>query len=418
MRGGGRPSVEEMFGVGDSRTMSEDEYDTFGLGDAPHSIGRASSGMTLERIKKTRERCPELVIVSHEKTAKAALGELPGEAWRWMRHFEKEVPPHAREFKTLKRMGAMVAAIFNEMRTTTPERGQAMLHHVCRCVEHALPGDAGDGDRRPLRGATTHGVGPARDGGSGRLSQGGSQAREREEVVRNELRHWGPHGIERRQGRGRPGLEGEGRRGGPAGSGKVRRRRRGREQRRLTAASMNSIEEGRHGRARRCGDEFSERATATRGDGWAAIFDMLLPAARERSSYRDTVCCCLEDSVAAWQGRRPGKAQQSRSGRSCARRTFAFRADQACVFGIAGVEWMKGGRCVGPLHLGRLRGDAEAWADFRLASRRLAREEPSSFGNDKRGRARALYEDLSLAFAGDSGGFAGAPVRARAADVW
>lgn len=33
-------------------------------------------------------------------------------------------------------MGAIVAAIFDETRTTTPERSQAMLHHVYRCVEH------------------------------------------------------------------------------------------------------------------------------------------------------------------------------------------------------------------------------------------------------------------------------------------
>lgn len=78
----------------------EDEYTSFGLSDTPHQVGRASSSLTLDHIWKMRERCPEVVIVSQEKMARAALGAFPWESWSWMRHFEKVVP-HAREFKTL-----------------------------------------------------------------------------------------------------------------------------------------------------------------------------------------------------------------------------------------------------------------------------------------------------------------------------
>lgn len=180
MKGGSRPSVGELFGLRDGRTLTEDEYAPFGLADTPHQVGRASSSLTLERIRKTCERCPEAVIVSHEKMARAALGAFLGEGRSWMRHFEEEITPRA-GVRDAQAHGGDGGRRLGRDEDHHPGAGPSdaapcvQVRRACskRPDARSVVGDAGLRNRRPLFVETKDRMGTARNGGPNGLPQGG-----------------------------------------------------------------------------------------------------------------------------------------------------------------------------------------------------------------------------------------------------
>ena len=90
---------------------------------------RGALELAIEKIRKTREVHPEVVVVSREKTARQSMGVLPGEAWSWRRHCYDQVLPHVKTFRTLRRMLAAVAAGLDEGRMGGPDRMAAYFHH-------------------------------------------------------------------------------------------------------------------------------------------------------------------------------------------------------------------------------------------------------------------------------------------------
>ena len=133
-RGG---SVEDDFGLGTSAMGSEDEYAGLWNGEAARSASRPGGALAIERIRRTREVHPEVVVVSHEKTARQSMGVLPGEAWSWRRHCYDQVLPHVKTFRTLRRMLVAVAAGLDEGRMGGPDRMAAYFHHLYRVLESA-----------------------------------------------------------------------------------------------------------------------------------------------------------------------------------------------------------------------------------------------------------------------------------------
>ena len=91
----------------------------------------------LERIRKTREEHPEILLAAHEKAVKKDLGVLPGEAWSWIRHCYEAVLPHCSRFRSLKRICALLAAALDEGRTGSLERQQALLCQMYTVCESA-----------------------------------------------------------------------------------------------------------------------------------------------------------------------------------------------------------------------------------------------------------------------------------------
>lgn len=134
-RGGG--SLEDDFGLGTGISGSEDEYMDLWGGETSRTGGRPGGILAIEKIRRTRELRPEVVVVSHEKTARQSMGVLPGEAWSWRRHCTDQVLPHVRTFRTLRRMLVAVAAGLDEGRMGGPERMAAYFHHLYRVLESA-----------------------------------------------------------------------------------------------------------------------------------------------------------------------------------------------------------------------------------------------------------------------------------------
>lgn len=100
--------------------------------------GQKQSGyIAIQRIRATRETQPSIVIVSHERTAREAMGVLPGESWSWGRHCKEHLLPHIRTFRTLRRLAVAVAAGLDEGRVGGTERMAAYFHHLYRVIETA-----------------------------------------------------------------------------------------------------------------------------------------------------------------------------------------------------------------------------------------------------------------------------------------
>ena len=120
--------------------MGEEDYQAL-WGDPGSStspgLGRVGGAHALERIRRTRRQRPDVVVVAHEKSARADLGTLAGESWSWAQHCERKVLPHVKTFRTLQRVLAAVAGALDEGRTHGLECQNAYLHHLYRCLEHA-----------------------------------------------------------------------------------------------------------------------------------------------------------------------------------------------------------------------------------------------------------------------------------------
>ena len=136
--GGSRGSVEEAFGLNTAVASTEEEYNSLWNGDLAGSSAAGLRGAgALDRIRRTRESRPEVVIVAHEKTAREVLQVLPGEAWSWSRHATAEVLPYCKTFKTLRRVIVAVAAGLGVGRTRGAEHQSAYFHHLYRVLENA-----------------------------------------------------------------------------------------------------------------------------------------------------------------------------------------------------------------------------------------------------------------------------------------
>jgi hypothetical protein len=130
-------SLEDDFGLGTGAMGSEEEYAELWNGESARSATKPTGLLAIEKIRRTRELHPEVVIVSHEKTARQVMGVLPGEAWSWRRHCADQVLPHVRTFRTLRRMLVAVAAGLDEGRMGGPDRMAAYFHHLYRVLESA-----------------------------------------------------------------------------------------------------------------------------------------------------------------------------------------------------------------------------------------------------------------------------------------
>ena len=106
-----------------------------GSGVGPAQSLKNSGTFQLERIKKTREQRPEVVVVAHEKTAREDCGTMPGESFSWTRHAESEILPRITKFKTLARVVQAVAAGLDEGRTKNLEVMNAFFHQFYRVLE-------------------------------------------------------------------------------------------------------------------------------------------------------------------------------------------------------------------------------------------------------------------------------------------
>ena len=90
---GGRPSsLEDSFGLAVGAANSEEEYSALwgqegagGAGGMAANTGfqqlKLTGTQALDKIRKTREARPEVVIAAHERLARRDLAVLRGEAW-------------------------------------------------------------------------------------------------------------------------------------------------------------------------------------------------------------------------------------------------------------------------------------------------------------------------------------------------
>ena len=146
MKAGKTISIEEQFGLHVGGATTEEEYSNL-WGEGAHGITgslKLGGAQALEKIRKTRVNRPDLVVVSHEKSARADLRTLPGESWSWTRHCEAECLEAAGTHKTLARVTVAVAAGLDEMRTGSLEQGQAFFHHLYRVLESTCKDPAHD----------------------------------------------------------------------------------------------------------------------------------------------------------------------------------------------------------------------------------------------------------------------------------
>jgi len=124
--GPGGGSIDEIFPGADGMLHPQ-------LGSSMRLIGQAQ----LDKCIHTRRTNPEATIQAHERIVQQRLQVLPGESWSWTRYYQVEVEPHAGNFLTLKRMGALIAAALDEGRTRSLLSQHAMLMTAMSVIESA-----------------------------------------------------------------------------------------------------------------------------------------------------------------------------------------------------------------------------------------------------------------------------------------
>lgn len=133
----------ELFGLTGGGASSSAEYEANvgslvgGGGDLPRVSAGALGLVNMDRLIATRRSHPEVIIAANDQAVKEALGTLPGETWSVGRHAERFVLPHAGNFLTLKRLGAILAYALDEGRTRGLLHQHAFLYHAYRVVEAA-----------------------------------------------------------------------------------------------------------------------------------------------------------------------------------------------------------------------------------------------------------------------------------------
>ena len=135
-KGRGKASFEAGYGTDVCAAQSEEEYAGI-ISDSCGSGIKLGGRALLEKLRKTREEHPAIILASHEVVVKKDLGVLPGESWSWTRHAYEEVIGHCGHFKSLKRFICMVAAALDEGRSGSLERQQAMLCQIYTVCESA-----------------------------------------------------------------------------------------------------------------------------------------------------------------------------------------------------------------------------------------------------------------------------------------
>ena len=135
-KGRGKASFEAGYGTDVCAAQSEEEYAGM-ISDSCGSGIKLGGRALLEKVRKTREEYPAIILASHEAVVKKDLGVLPGESWSWTRHAYEEVLGHCGHFKSLKRFICMVAAALDEGRAGSLERQQAMLCQIYTVFESA-----------------------------------------------------------------------------------------------------------------------------------------------------------------------------------------------------------------------------------------------------------------------------------------
>ena len=135
-KGRGKVSFEAGYGTDVCTAQSEEEYAGM-VSDSCGSGIKLGGRALLEKVRKTREEYPAIILASHEAVVKKDLGVLPGESWSWTRHAYEEVLGHCGHFKSLKRFICMVAAALDEGRAGSLERQQAMLCQIYTVCESA-----------------------------------------------------------------------------------------------------------------------------------------------------------------------------------------------------------------------------------------------------------------------------------------
>ena len=135
-RGRTRSSWEAGFVSQGAAAQSEEEYAGL-IADGAGATIKMGGCALLERIRKTREEHPEIILAAHENAVKKDLGVLPGEAWSWTRHCYETVLPHCSHFRSLKRICALLAAALDKGRSGSLERQQALLCQMYTVCEAA-----------------------------------------------------------------------------------------------------------------------------------------------------------------------------------------------------------------------------------------------------------------------------------------
>ena len=135
-KGCGKASFEAGYGTDVCAAQSEEEYAGM-ISDSCGSGIKLGGRALLEKVRKTREEYPAIILASHEAVVKKDLGVLPGESWSWTRHAYEEVLGHCGNFKSLKRCICMIAAALDEGRAGSLERQQAMLCQIYTVCESA-----------------------------------------------------------------------------------------------------------------------------------------------------------------------------------------------------------------------------------------------------------------------------------------
>ena len=108
-------------------------------GEASLSEGASSRGglALIQRVVRTRQEQPGVVVAAHEGIVRDRLNVLPGESWSWHRYTEKEILPFAGNFKTLRRAAVLVASALDEGRSHSYERQHAFLVQALSVLESA-----------------------------------------------------------------------------------------------------------------------------------------------------------------------------------------------------------------------------------------------------------------------------------------
>ena len=99
-------------------------------------LGRLGAAQ-LERLKRTREKHPDLVTQAHEQEVQREMGVLPGESWSYMRHARERVLPASQGHHGLRKTVTLLAHALDLHRTQGPEHAEAFLHQAYKAAQAA-----------------------------------------------------------------------------------------------------------------------------------------------------------------------------------------------------------------------------------------------------------------------------------------
>ena len=134
MRGRGESAA--AGGTGESANSIE-ELEALTLGSGTGAGADRLGAVQIERIRRTTEKRPDLIVLSLERETMRRLMVLPGESWSFSRHAREQVLPLAGGHHTLRKVIVGLAHLLDLARTESPTRVYAFATQFYKATQAA-----------------------------------------------------------------------------------------------------------------------------------------------------------------------------------------------------------------------------------------------------------------------------------------